>query len=85
MSICVVQNVRLKVADYSFLGKLNLTDHSGEEYSYYGEVRYDEERISKAFGEGLGRYIDRPQVTIDGAWLDNKRHGLGRYQIVKFI
>ena len=58
--------------DCSSSGNLNLKDYYGEEFSYKGELR-----DSMAFGEGLGRYIDRPQVTIDGTWLENKRHGLG--------
>ena len=58
--------------DCSSSEKHNLKDYYGEEFSYKGELR-----DSMAFGEGLGRYIDRPQVTIDGTWLENKRHGLG--------
>ena len=58
-------------------GKLYFKDHYGEDLSYDGFMRDD-----MAFGQGLARYIDRPHVTIDGTWLENKMHGLGTYQIV---
>ena len=64
--------LRLGTLNFEIDTKDSLTQENGKAIKYEGEIH----KVSKkAYGKGRATHVNRPDISWEGTWIENKRNG----------